>query len=80
MIWLADLYEHYQKWCRKQSISPARSIDFMRMAKGTMETTFGLSPRHDLIGEQGTARRGWFGLAMVEAEGETIENKSDLSK
>jgi len=51
------------------------------MAKGTMETTFGLIPRHDLIGEQGTARRGWSGLAIVEAAGEeTIENQSVLSK
>ena len=80
MIWLADLYEHYQKWCRKHSVSPSRSVDFMRLAKGTMETTFGLSPRHDLIGEQGTARGG-SGLAVVEgATGETIEKQSVLSK
>ena len=81
VIWLADLYEHYQKWCRKQSITPARSVDFMRMAKGTIETEFGLSPRHDLIGEQGTARRGWSGLAVVEGKaGEIIENQSSLSE
>jgi len=79
VIWLADLYEHYQKWCRKHSVSPSRSIDFMRMAKGAIETTFGLSPRHDLIGEHGKARRGWSGLAVVEG-GETIENQSSLSE
>jgi P4 family phage/plasmid primase-like protien len=68
VIWMGDLYEHYQKWCKKQSISPARSIDFMRAAKGTIEAQFGLSPRHDLIGEQGTARRGWSGVAVGETE------------
>jgi hypothetical protein len=73
VVWMADLYEHYQKWCRKHSVSPSRSVDFMRMAKGTIETTFGLSPRHDLIGEQGKARRGWSGLVVVEGKtGETI--------
>jgi hypothetical protein len=51
----------------------------MKMAKGAIETEFGLSPRHDLIGEQGTARRGWSGLAVVEG-GETIENQSSLSE
>jgi phage/plasmid-associated DNA primase len=45
VIWMAELYEHYQKWCRKHSVSPSRSVDFMRMAKGTIETTFGLSPK-----------------------------------
>jgi phage/plasmid-associated DNA primase len=79
VIWMAELYEHYQKWCRKHSVSPSRSVDFMRMAKGTIETEFGLSPRHDLIGEQGKARRGWSGLAVVEG-GETIENQSSLSE
>jgi hypothetical protein len=79
VIWTADLYEHYQKWCRKHSVSPSRSIDFMRMENGTIETTFGLSPRHDLVGKHGTARRGWSAL-MVEEAGETIENQSVLSE
>jgi hypothetical protein len=39
VIWMAELYEEYQKWCRKQSISPSRFLDFMRMAKGAIETT-----------------------------------------
>jgi putative DNA primase/helicase len=78
VIWMAELYEHYQKWCRKHSVSPSRSVDFMRMAKGEIETSFGLSPRHDLIGEHGKARRGWSGLAVVEAE--AVENLSSSSE
>ena len=81
VIWVADLYEHYQKWCRKHAISPSRSVDFMRLAKGTIETTFGLSPRHDLIGEQGRAKRGWSGLVVVEgAAQENVESQSSLSE
>ena len=78
---MAELYEHYQKWCRKHLLRPSTSVDFMRVAKGEIETSFGLNPRHDLVGENGKARRGWSGLNVV-LEGtvaEKLENQSALS-
>ena len=82
---MAELYEQYQKWCRKHLLRPSTSVDFMRVAKGEIETSFGLNPRHDLVGENGKARRGWAGLVVV-LEGtdtgtapENLENQSALS-
>jgi len=66
VIWLADFFEQYVKWCRKQSLRPFAAREFMRMARETIETQFGLNPRHDLIAENGKARRGWAGLVVLE--------------
>jgi hypothetical protein len=81
VIWKADLYQQYQKWCRKQSLSPFIASEFMQIAKQEIEIGFGMNPRHDLIGENGKARRGWSGLAVVveRLKGENIENQSILS-
>jgi phage/plasmid-associated DNA primase len=78
VIWMADLYEHYQKWCRKHSLRPFTTKDFMRVAKGQIEVGFGMNPRHDLVGKEGKARRGWSGLAVMEVE--KVENQSALSE
>jgi hypothetical protein len=47
------------------------------MSKGTIETTFGLKPRYDIVGEDERARRGWKGVAMGEAE--DAQNRSKES-
>jgi hypothetical protein len=65
VIWKADLYQQYQKWCRKQSLHPFTTREFMQIAKQEIEVGFGVNPRHDLLGENGKARRGWSGLGVV---------------
>ncbi len=79
---MAELYEQYQKWCRQLALRPVRAKEFMQDVKAKIETEFGLSPRHDLIGESGRARRGWSGLVVVMERGvvENIENQSGLSE
>jgi P4 family phage/plasmid primase-like protien len=64
IIWMGDIYGEYQKWCRKQSLQPFTSRDFMNCFKGEIEMGFGLRPRQDLIADSGTARRGWPGLVV----------------
>ncbi len=73
VIWEAELYEHYQKWCRKLALRPVTGKEFMQMAKAEIETTFGLRLRHDLVRDNGKAGRGWSGLAVVMERG-TGEN------
>ena len=81
VIWMAELYEEYQKWCRKLALRPVRGKEFMQMAKAEIETGFGLRPRHDLAGEDGKARRGWSGPAVMERGAvENVENQSVLSE
>jgi hypothetical protein len=65
---MAELYEQYQKWCRKLTLRPVRAKEFMQVVKAEIETGFGLRPRHDLVGEEGKARRGWAGLGVVVGE------------
>jgi hypothetical protein len=78
VIWMGDLYEGYQNWCRKLSLRPFTSKAFMKIAKEEVEVGFGMRPRHDLTGENGKARRGWAGLAMKTIE--NVENQSVLSE
>ena len=35
--------------------------------------------RHDLLGEDGKAKRGWSGVAVMAAGGEKVEIKSAVS-
>jgi P4 family phage/plasmid primase-like protien len=81
VIWMADLYPDYQTWCRKQSLRPFISREFMEVAKQEIEVGFGMRPRHDLTGEDGKARRGWSGLAVVGGglDPEIIEKLSAVS-
>ncbi len=65
VIWGEELYEQYQKWCRKLTLRPFAAKEFMQMAKAEIETEFGLRPRHDLVRDNGRAGRGWSGLAVV---------------
>ena len=81
VIWGAELYEQYQKWCRQLALRPVRAKEFMQMAKAEIETTFGLRPRHDLVRDNRKAGRGWSGLVVViEMAGETSEKQSALSE
>jgi hypothetical protein len=75
---MGDFYEEYQVWCRKLSLRPFTSKDFMKVAKAEVEVGFGMRPRHDLAGENGKARRGWAGLVMKTIE--KPENQSVLSE
>jgi P4 family phage/plasmid primase-like protien len=61
---VGDLYETYQAWCRSRALPPFCAIDFMAAAKNEIEVVYGMRPRHDLVGENGKARRGWAGLAL----------------
>jgi phage/plasmid-associated DNA primase len=42
-----ELYEQYQKWCRKLALGPVRAKEFMKAAKEQIETGYGLRPRHE---------------------------------
>jgi hypothetical protein len=49
-------------------------------ARQEIEVGFGMNPRHDLIGENGKARRGGKGLALVEGSvAENLETGSNWS-
>jgi phage/plasmid-associated DNA primase len=63
---VVDLYEHYQVWCRDNHVRPFPSRPFTSTAKEEIEIGLGLKYRHDLASENGKARRGWRGLALVE--------------
>lgn len=45
-----------------------------------IETGFGLRFRHDLKSEDGQTRRGWKGLAVMDAKMEKVENRSEGSE
>lgn len=47
----SDLYEHYQRWCRLNHVTPFAANAFSRVAKEEIEITFGLKVRHDLPGD-----------------------------
>ena len=77
MVGTADLYAHYQKWCRDNHLRPFPSKMFSRVAKEAIEITLGLKYRHDLPGENGKPKRGWRGLALVEKPDlENVKNAS----
>jgi P4 family phage/plasmid primase-like protien len=61
-----DLYEKYQMWCRTNQLQPFAYKKFQKTVKADVEINFGLKYRHDLVGENGKAMRGWKGLALVE--------------
>ena len=78
VIEMGEIFEEYLAWCRKQSLRPFTSKEFMAAAKNEIEVGYGIRPRHDLMGENGKARRGWSGLALKTAE--NLENQSALSE
>lgn len=73
VILMGDLYEHYQRWCRKTGVRPFTSREFMEQTKDEIEITFGLRPRHDLDAGDGKAKRGWSGLQVVSGKAD-LEN------
>ena len=62
---VAELYEHYQDWCRNNHLRPFSSPDFNALAKEETEIGLGLKYRHDLGAVNGKWRRGWKGLTLV---------------
>jgi hypothetical protein len=62
---VVDVYEHYQNWCRENHVRPFASRPFTATAKEEIEIGLGLKLRHDLASENGKAKRGWRGLALV---------------
>ncbi len=62
-----DLYEHYQIWCKENHIRPFASRPFTAAAKEEIEIGMGKKLSHDLKGGNGKAKRGWKGLAILEA-------------
>ena len=62
----AELYLHYQNWCRENHLRPFSSKAFNKLAKEEIEVTIGLKYRHDLEGENGKAKRGWRGVGILE--------------
>jgi P4 family phage/plasmid primase-like protien len=62
----ADLYAHYQEWCREQSIPPFASQAFTQMVRDEIEVSFGLKYRHDLADGYSNCMRGWKGLGLIE--------------
>lgn len=77
MMGTANLFAHYQKWCRDKHLRPFPSKMFSRVAKEEIKIGLGLKYRHDLPGENGKPRRGWCGLAVVGAgDLENLKNAS----
>jgi len=66
VLGMADLYEKYQSWCKNHELPPFAYKQFSRTARTEIETGLGLKYRHDMIGLNGKAGRGWKGLALVE--------------
>ena len=50
-------------------VRPFASRPFTATAKEEIEIGLGLKLRHDLASENGKARRGWRGLALMERAG-----------
>jgi hypothetical protein len=74
---VVDLYSFYQEWCRENHVRPFASRPFTSTAKEEIEIGLGMKLRHDLASENGKAKRGWKGLALVErADGENLKNES----
>jgi len=77
---VAELYEKYQNWCRIHQLQPFTSKQFSQIAKTEIETGLGLKLRHDLVGENGKAVRGWMGLALIElGEDQLVKKQSAAS-
>src|ERR1035441_7018957 len=74
----AELYLHYQEWCRENHLRPFPSKAFKKLAKEEIEVTIGLKYRHDLEGGNGKAKRGWRGVGILErtVPGK-LENRSE---
>jgi hypothetical protein len=64
---VVDLYAHYQEWCLENHLRAFPSKAFSRIAKEEIEIGLGMKLRHDLEGGNGKAKRGWKGLAILEA-------------
>jgi P4 family phage/plasmid primase-like protien len=76
----ADLYRHYEKWCRKMAIQPFLYKEFHQAAKPVIEVGLSLQLRHDLIGNNGKARRGWVGMGVADTKAVAdVENESRTS-
>jgi P4 family phage/plasmid primase-like protien len=61
----ADLFSHYQEWCREQSIPPSASQAFTQMVRDEIEVSLGLKYRHDLVDGCSKCMRGWKGLEII---------------
>jgi P4 family phage/plasmid primase-like protien len=77
----ADLYRHYEKWCRKMAIQPFLYKEFHQAAKPVIEVSLSLQLRHDLVGSNGKARRGWVGMEVLDTKavaGDEIESSQSV--
>ena len=64
---VVDLYGHYQEWCRLNHVRPFPSRPFTSQAKEEIEIGMGRKLSHDLKGGNRKAKRGWKGVAILEA-------------
>ena len=67
----ADLYDHYQEWCREQSIPPFASQAFTQIVREEVEVRLGLRFRHDLPDGCSNCMRGWKGLGLIKSGNST---------
>jgi phage/plasmid-associated DNA primase len=63
----ADLFSHYQEWCREQVIPPFASQAFTQMVRDEVEVSLGLKYRHDLADGHSNCMRGWKGLGLIKS-------------
>ena len=64
---LQDAFHRYYDFCRDQQMQPLTRQEFKGLVAEVIREEFNLGLRHDVPGENGKQRHGWFGLRLDDA-------------
>ena len=64
---LQEAFHRYYEFCRDQQVQPLTRQEFKGLVAEVIREEFNLGLRHDVPGENGKHRHGWFGLRLDDA-------------
>ena len=66
-VTLQDAFHRYFQFCRDQQMQPLTRQEFKGLVAEVIREEFNLGLRHDVPGDNGKQRHGWFGVRLDEA-------------
>ncbi len=66
-VTLQDAFHRYYQFCRDQQMQPLTRQEFKGLIAEVIREEFNIGLRHDVPGENGKQRHGWFGVRLDDA-------------
>ena len=63
-VTLQDAFHRYYRFCRENQIHPLTRQEFKGLIAEVIREEFDIGLRHDVPGEDGKQRHGWFGVRL----------------